>query len=307
VKAEKLVWFALDKQYDNIFGRSRYKAAYPFWYNSKIGNQWALRHLERTGSPILVGRHPNGVTLVQNPGQQPAPVENSVIMGQILRSIQSGSRVTMSSERDRDHGEFTWDVNYLEPKDADIKPFLIFEENNERKKLEALGVFSSLVMPGSNFSDADAKLDLLVAILEDLVNQIEMVIRQDVINYLILYNFGEEYINQVQFNIDRGGLGRRNIIKEILSMTLRMASSQGGRYLLRWPDAEAMMKELGIPSAPFKAQFVEDDMAGATGLESPMKEFERAEQSNDVEGGTAQPDNRERERTTERDNAMETT
>lgn len=309
VKADKLVWFALDKQYDNIFGRSRYKAAYPYWYNSKIGNQWALRHLERTGSPILVGRHPNGSTLVQNPGGTPAPVENSVIMAQILRSVSSGSRITISSERDRDHGEFNWDVSYLEPKDADIKPFLVFEDHNERKKLEALGVFSSLVMPGSNFSDADAKLDLLVAVLEDFVNQIEVVIKEDVINYLILYNFGEEYTNQVSFNIDRGGLGRRNIIKEILGNSLRIAASQKGKYLLRWPDVEAMMRELGIPSAPYKAQFADDesiDPENENG-ETPLEEIERDEQSNNVEDGTRQPDNRERDRTTERDNAMETT
>jgi hypothetical protein len=306
VPATSLVWFTLDKQYDNIFGRSRYKAAYPYWWNSKIGNQWSLKHLERTGEPMLVGRHPNGLTFVPTVNGTASQVQNSVVMTQILLGAKSGSKITLTSERDKESKEFLWDFEYKEPKSGDIKPFLDWDIHNERKKLEALGVFSSLIMPGSNFSDADAKLDLLVAILEDLVNQMEGTIQADVIDPLISYNFGEEYIKQVSYSIDRGGLGRRTILKEVLNNALRMSASVDGRSLTIWPDIEALLKELGIPTRPFKAQFFEDEQAKATG-ETPLQEKEADEKSNDVEGGTRQPDNRERDRSTERKSAMEGT
>ncbi len=308
VPASKLVWFTLDKQYDNIFGRSRYKAAYPYWYNTKIGQQWSLRHLERTGEPILIGRHPSGTSLVTvNPGQPQQVVQNSQIMLQILRSMKSGSRVTLESSREKDSKEYMWDVEYVEPKNSDIENFLKWEESNEQKKLSALGVFASLVLPGSNFSDADAKLDLLISILEDLVSQLEGTVKRDVIDQIIAYNFGSDFINQVDFSIDRGGLGRRNILKEVLNNTLRMAGSQEGRYLINWPDVQAMLKELGIPSAPFKNQFVEDETVKTKPGETPIQEAENDEASNDVEGGKRQPDTRERERPTQAKNATETT
>lgn len=301
VPASKLVWFALDKQYDNLFGRSRYKAAYPYWYNTKIGQQWSLRHLERTGEPILVGRHPSGSSIS---GEN--VIENSVIMLQLLRSMKSGSRVTLASDRDKESKEYIWDVEYIEPKESHIDSFLKWDESNEAKKLSALGLFASLVLAGSNFSDADAKLDLLISVLEDLVAQIEMAIRSDVIDQIIAYNFGPEFINQVDFSIDRGGLGRRNILKEVLNTSLRMSASQDGRYLIQWPDIQAMLKELGIPSAPFKNQFTEDRSIKIKG-ETPLQEMEADESSNDVESGTRQPDNRERERPAKADNATETT
>lgn len=307
VPANKIVWFALDKQYDNIFGRSRYKAAYPYWYNTKIGQQWSLRHLERTGEPILIGRHPSGTSLVRtDPTKPESVIANSSIMLNLLRGMKSGSRVTLSSDRDKESKEYVWDVEYVEPKESHIDSFLKWEDQNEHKKLAALGVFASLVLPGSNFSDADAKLDLLISILEDLVSQIEKAIRSDVIDQAISYNFGPEYINQVDFSIDRGGLGRRNILKEVLNTTLRMSASQDGRYLIQWPDIQAMLKELGIPSAPFKNQFTEDSSVKLKG-QTPLQEMEEDRQSNDVASGTRQPDTRERERPAKASNATEIT
>jgi cell wall-associated NlpC family hydrolase len=128
----------------------------------------------------------------------------------------------------------------------------------EKQKAQSLGVFGAFVGK-SNFSELDAKEDLVMITVEDIVDQIEQVVRTDVVNQIIAYNFGPKRIDEVEFEIDRNSLGRSKMIKEILKSAMQIQSSYAalGYFADAMPDTKAMCADLGIPVRSQLDQFEE--------------------------------------------------
>jgi len=190
--------------------------------------------------------------------------------------------VVMPSSRD-ENGNLLWDIQYREPKNTKTEAFDEFSRYNDRKKLDAIGIMGSIFEPGT-FSDTDAKADLLMAIMEDAINQIEETISSDVIDYLVSYNFGPDSVNTVKFEIDRTGLGRRSMLKEILINAMRLQNSSQNYRPKKVIDISDLLDEFGIESTSFEDIMEVDpekekqsDQSGLT----PIEEQQRNEDGND--------------------------
>lgn len=290
VPREQLLWFALDKQYSKIFGRSRFKNVYRPWHLSKVSEKWMMNDLKRRGAPHLEIRYPKGSSRVN--GEQ---VPNSKLAMKMAQNLTGEGVATLPSETG-DNGEYRWTIEYADTKQqGENGPFMEHQEYSRKRKMMGMGIPPGILE--SNYSTTDASNDMLVVVVEDLVSQIEDAVDRDVIEDIVEYNFGPEYKSMVDYKIDKNALGRRGMLKEIFKLLLRTGSSMEGRTLKKWPDASAMMSELGIAQAAEGDVFMEAEGADRRDGETPIDEKERDDESNDVEDGRrGEKDDRDRDR-----------
>ena len=294
VKRNKLVWFALDREYSNIFGVSRFKKAYQSWFFEKINNQYMLLSLQKNGSPHVEVRYPLGHQLIDG-----KPVSNDIIAKEMAKAVVSGGGVIIPSTMNEKGNTFQWSVEYKEAKNNGVQHFLDALKQHDKKKAQALGIPDAVILSDNNFSETDAQADLLLVIAEDLLDQCQEVIQTDIIDYLVSYNYGPNEVHDTVFKIERAGLGRRKMLKEIIKDMLRQTSANGYK-LNTLPDLKKALDEMGIPHTEFEEIYSVDENAKEKDL---MKEKIRDEKSNSE--NRRSKDERDRGRPSSNKNATE--
>lgn len=272
VDKDKIVWFALDKEYSNIFGVSRFKPAYEPWYYSKIALQQMLKHLERLGSPHLEIEYPKGVSR-QADGETR---NNQDVALDIAEMMQTMGVVMYPSETD-DKGNKRWSFEYADTDAKGIDQYLEVLQEMERRMFFAIGI-PHLIGKDQNYSNIDALVDILVVMLEDIVGQLEEVIERDVVKQIVEYNFGPEYKSKVEFKIDRSSLNQKKLWKDVLKESLRLGFSEQGHSPASIPDNAKLMEGLGIPYSSYNQVLFESGESPEG--ESPADEKQRDEDSN---------------------------
>lgn len=276
VDKSKIFWFALDGHFSGIFGSSRFKNSYEDWYHDRINKQMMLRHTERCGSPPLKIRHPEGT--INDNGTIKGKDEVAVTMG---KSYLNQGVVILPSEVD-DKGNFMWDVGFDEVENSSNKAFIEVSEQLNANKVRGVGIPSGVVFGKSTFDAAESQSEIMLVVVEDIVDQIEETIQKELVDQLVEINFGPAYVGTTKIEIDKSALGRRKLFKDILVNTLRVAGSQFEYRPNMFPDLVGLGEELGIPFAPFLSVMSEKENAqGTPTSDSPMKEKQRDEDSND--------------------------
>lgn len=273
VKREKLIWFAMDRETDGLFGRSRFKAGYPYWYYSKQNEQQSINHIDRLGSPHIEGRFPKGFSYDEDGNR----VRNEKLLFEYLKMLRDDGVAVMPSDRD-ENGELKWDVGYDETAEGSVEDYLDWQRQLDRNKFYSMG-FPPMIDEEGNFSFADAMMDIFIVVLEDIVNQLETTMQKDVVDQIVSYNFGPKFTSKVRLKIDRSALNRRRIFKEIVNNVIRSSFSVDGATPNVLPDIGEMMRDMGIPVTGYDQLFSEGNLE--TDGESPAKEAERDRASND--------------------------
>lgn len=296
VKRSKLAWFILDREFSSIFGKSRYKSGYSDWYYSKMAFQYMLKHLEKSGSPHLEVRYPLGVNELDG-----VMVENDQIAQRMAYSLLSHGSVIMPSTID-EKGNYTWSLEYKEPNNTSLNAYKEFIEMSDRRKLQAEGIPDAILVGDSNFSEADAKIDLLMVMVEDLVDQVQETLKCDIVDQLATYNFGPQALHDLEFRVERSGLGQKKILKEIMINMLRIGSSIDGRHLAMVPDLERGLKDLNVPVTTFDKALMESEEILPEG-QTPLDKSKRQDQQNDPSQSRVNKTERDRERDSKAGNA----
>lgn len=304
IPRRKLVWFAMDKEYGGIFGTSRYKSAFSYWYFSKIDEQHLMKHLQRVGSPHLEIRYPTGISTVDG---ETEPVQNETIAAHMGKSVVSNGTSIMPSDKDTtsssSNSDYLWSAEWKEARNNSIQPHLDFLSFSDARKIQGIGMLPSAILSGGNFSEKDAAADFLQVMLEDVVEQIEAVIRQDILEPVVAYNLGEQLVDVLEFRIDRSGLGKVGLLKELLLQTQRLAWSSSELTPKTIIDLEGIARELGVDSVKVDDYFTVTQQTAPDGGPTPEDEARRIEDSNGQNRAT--PDERDRGRPTSSNNATE--
>jgi hypothetical protein len=291
IPRHKLVWFALDQKYSNIFGRPRYKIAYESWFYTRKVYNLMLSHLRRTGSPPSFAKFPSGATNIG--GKQ---VDNNTIAEMVLKKLDSQSSIGLPSDPHQNSDKAKWEAGFMEIKNSDPGPYLKVLELLFRQKIAALGIPDSLLVGDAAYSTLDAVVDLLMIMIEDLVEQTENTIRRDLVDYVVEYNFGPEALTSFEYNIDRTGLGRTKLLKDIVVNLIRFNGSQGDLKPIISADLSKIFEEMNIPVSSYENLFripeeikkmKEDEMklkkdAAKQKSESMLKKAQNQEDTNGV-------------------------
>jgi hypothetical protein len=254
IPRQKLVWFALDQVHSDVFGRSRFKIAYEPWFFTRKVYNYMLAHIRRAGSPPSYAKFPGGVTIIDG-----RPVDNNKIAQQILRSLDSQSSVAWSSEPypTADGGGSRWDVGFMDIKNSSPQPFLDVLEILFRQKVLSIGVPDSLIIGDTAYAQMDAAIDLLMQLLEDLLDQLERCIKTDVVDYIVAYNFGQDKTSKLKYRIDRNGLGKIKLMKDVLINLIRFEGSQGDFKPRAVADTAALFRKFGVSTVKFDDAYTE--------------------------------------------------
>lgn len=274
VPRDKLVWFALDKKHSNIFGSSRLRSVYEDWYYSKINKQYWLMDLENRGAPALEVRYPMGRTKVNG-----VQMDNEVLAAQLAQMLTNTGKYLAPSDKD-ESGGYRWSIQYVDTKQSSGEnPFKQFLDNGRENKFQAMGIPD---IDSASFGGADAMTDYLIIIIENLVNQMETVIQSDVVNPLIDNNYGPAAISKVKVEIDKSGLGRKRLFKDILINVLRMSASIPGYEPRVLPSMADICADLGVPMKTLEQALRPSSVPGIEQSgESLLDEMMRDEASND--------------------------
>jgi len=265
VKRAKLVFYTNDMQYGNWFGNSRLKPAYPWWYWSQIVLQFMIRYLERKASPPIIVRAPVGFT-VDADGRQ---INNFVLGLKIGNGLVSNSVGVIPSVYNKGDKPL-WDVEYLMD-DQRIFMFIEVLQFCNTMMSRAMLVPDTVATQsgkGGSFSQTDAHADVHLMNEESLLREVEDVINNQIIPWIIKYNFTPEERVKCTAKLEKLTMARKQLLKEVFNKLMGVVNqmARDGAVPLVMPDLGAIANALEIPVT--KADNVFDFSTWAPGNKS---------------------------------------
>lgn len=246
VKRAKLIFYTNDMQYGNWFGNSRLKPAYPWWYWSQIVLQFMIRYLERKASPPIIVRAPIGFT-VDSEGKQ---VNNFVLGLKIGNGLVSNSVGVLPSVYNKD-GKPNWDIQYLMD---DQRVFMFIEvlqfcNTMMSRAMLVPDTVATQSGKGGSFSQTDAHADVHLMNEESLLREVEDVINNQLVPWIIKYNFTPEERVKCMVKLEKLTLTRKQLLKEVFNKMMGILNqfARDGAMPLVLPDLGAIASALEIP------------------------------------------------------------
>jgi len=246
VKRAKLIFYTNDMQYGNWFGNSRLKPAYPWWYWSQIVLQFMIRYLERKASPPIIVRAPIGFT-VDSEGKQ---INNFVLGLKIGNGLVSNSVGVLPSVYNRD-GKPDWDIQYLMD---DQRVFMFIEvlqfcNTMMSRAMLVPDTVATQSGKGGSFSQTDAHADVHLMNEESLLREVEDVINNQLVPWIIKYNFTPDERVKCMVKLEKLTLTRKQLLKEVFNKMMGILNqfARDGAMPLVLPDLGAIASALEIP------------------------------------------------------------
>lgn len=244
LKAEKAFVFTHNKEWGNIYGWSRLKPVYPYWYAYWVINAWHERWLGRRGVPPIVVKHPPGSSQYgENADGTPAFRANADIAKEVVSSLNPDSIITMPSTITKDAlGSVSgWEISLLNDT-SNALPYVEAMVRLDTMKLRSLLVpersITQDVTVGS-YSMADAHVWVLMETLKGLMADLTDHYNKYLVTPLLEYNFGEN-APKARLVMEEVGRELSNALFEIYRQMVVT-----GRAI---PSIRKMEELLGIPS-----------------------------------------------------------
>lgn len=293
---EKIFWFPLDKEFGNIFGRPKFRSAYGPYYNADLTKQYMVSNIATAGTPPIIGWYPNGHMYIEDSGQS---VPNDEILSDVIRDLLIGGVGLLPSERDDESGERLWGIELAQNNVSDLGKYEDVFNYFTSLCLEAIGIPEGLIHGDNNASELDAKVNLFFKMFEPTLDQLEGYITKELVDWIVVYNFGPDKLNDYEFKFDRNGLGRTSLLKEILVNMLRISTREGAQPKVL-PSIMGLCRDLDIDVSGYKEIYMEDPymvdpMGGApSAATKESNKQKRAEDQNNGGRLNDSPRNRER-------------
>jgi len=260
VHIKDMVWFALDDEYGNFFGSSRYKNIYQAWYWYQIVVQFMLRYLERRGAPAAVGKAPFGSTTKAD-GEKIANID---VILDAAYALVSNSAVAIPSQFDKNGNEL-WNLELIEDEQRG-ELFLEVLRYLNLLKLRGLFVPDKVGTAEGASTNATTEGHTDVHLLEEeaLTQFIEDCLNTQVIPDIVQYNFPPSKIVPCAIKIEKLNYSKRVLMKDVLIRMLMVYSGamRDGNWPNWLPSVKEISKFLEIPGSESMTQFLPLDIDG---------------------------------------------
>lgn len=196
VPAKKAFVFTHDKEWGNIYGWSRMKPAYPYWYTYWILDAWHERWLQKRGIPPIVVKYPIGKSQVATSGTTVNYKDNQQIAEDVGKSWQPDTVITIpSDEIKQSTGRSTkWEVEAFQDVQR-LDSFVEAKEKLDIRKLRAILVPERAITQESgtgSFKMAEQHTWIMMESLKGLISDIRAHINEFIIPGLVAVNFGDK-------------------------------------------------------------------------------------------------------------------
>jgi hypothetical protein len=167
IPANKVIWYAFDKKFGNVFGQTALEPAHKHWYIKNVIYCYANIAYERYGSPLLYGR-------VNDARDVPK-------MLKMLKNINGQTALAFSGQDE---------IGAIQSQPADFTSYI---EHHDRKILESLLIPPLLLSlskgQGGSYALSGSQYDVFVMRLASLQREIADLINEHIVKPLININF----------------------------------------------------------------------------------------------------------------------
>ena len=268
--------FTHEEEFGDLFGRSRLKPAYKYWYWKEVLYQFMLMYYERRGSPPVIVTAPPG-TSKDSAGNRIPNIDRALELGS---SLLNNSIAAIPYEAHKDTKENQWNVSYLSDEKRG-EMFLSAINHIDAAILRALWIPERVLTQqsgsGGGYSMATVHADLFLMAELGLISDIESAVDEQILPVLVEANFKPEDREPCYFKMDSLDWNRKIALKEIFITMLRNIDTivkAGGRPL-QIPSISQMAQILQIPLEDFEQEVVFDgdneDNDSEMGKQSPVK------------------------------------
>jgi len=246
IPARKSFVFTHDKEFGNMFGRSRLKPSYKIWYWKELMYQFMMQYYERRGSPPIIVTAPPGES-VDSGG---TVKDNLVVALDLGASFINNSTGALPYEESGSGRENMWSVDYLLD-DRRGTMFIDVINHLDAKCFLALWVPERLGerQTGGSFAETNIIVDLFLLSEKALITEIEDHVNKFILPQLVEFNFVKSKRAPAYLKMDQLDWNRRLAVKEIFIEMLRNVDTmvQAGIAPRVMPALEKMAGILEIP------------------------------------------------------------
>ncbi len=243
VQKEKAFVFTHDKEWGNLYGWSRLKSAYPYWFTYWVLDAWHQRWLQKRGVPPIIVKYPQGQSQTATSGSSPSMTDNRELAENAGKSLQPDTVVTIPSDTvETPTGKKgIWDISTLDDKTR-IGAFVEAKEALNVNKLRAILVPERAVTQDTTVGSLGVSSQhvwILMESLKGLIGDIADHINEFILPQLVYMNFGENAPHATLFIEEIG----RELTASLFEVYLNMVAAGKAH-----PGVSKMEEILNIPS-----------------------------------------------------------
>ncbi len=246
--------FRREDVWGKLQGFPIYDQVYSPWYAKIAMELFSNRYFERRADPTLIGRAQGVIN-----DEKGNPIDGIKFMLKLMGGIKQGSNAVMPPGVD-EKGNPDFDLKYLlDDKRGDMFQSRIIALGTQILRAmwitDRAGTTNGSDGGGGLGTGGEAQVhqetmaETLGSIQQEWVDQ---VLNPQVVDRLVLYNFGQQALEESQTHIEAGGLsaGQRDMVKEVIFKLLDAEAALGSGTelpLYRQFDFAGLLQSIGVP------------------------------------------------------------
>jgi len=214
IPKEKCFVYTHDKRFGNLYGRSRIRSAYRYWFLDKYIFENHGLYTEKLAIATVLGKAPIGESQIGLDSENsPIMVDNLDLIQEIVESVRSSGGVSMPSEAG-------WNIELLEEKAGKVYDFNADHDKMDQLKARAIFVFEEVAFGGGgSYAKANIHSEWLSRAVESLANDMAKgYILPYLVDPLIRANFSGS-LPKIDFEFEPLDPYVRNINKDVFLKT----------------------------------------------------------------------------------------
>ena len=279
ISQEKCFVFTNEKRFGNLYGRSKLRSAYMYWFIDKYTYDFENVYFERYATPLLKGEAPTGRTQTSTSSQ--ASEDNIDILLNKLKVARGLGAIVIPSDVDPVTKAPRWKVEFLEAtrRGADFRSRHEYLDLMKARAIFAPELVFSAPYAGSSYALAREHAMIFMSAEEALLEEIKAHINSYILPQLVLYNFGSK--------APKATWDYESIAPEVKTLLRDLVMTMVAGDIVR-PDPDWIASTLGIKLREEATKTQERDIRSKM-QDVMMKQLEKQGQEATAEAGAAEP------------------
>jgi hypothetical protein len=245
IEEGRLIHFALDAEFNEVYGTPLIKAALPFFELKLRALQDMATYYSTYAVPTKKGYAPPGKTPIgTTESGEPIVVDNLQYLSEQLDKLANAHSIVLPSLYDA-NGQRMWEVEAFEvPPAVSIESYVQFLDEQMRQAMLVPSLATIHPMRGT-YSLGQSQIDLFLQNEDAYLTQIESVLNRQLIPDLVRYNFGSDVNARIVMRIDHAYTKRLvEAFVQQLAMGQPVTTADGDVLM---PDWTLIAEDAGVP------------------------------------------------------------
>ena len=249
-----VVVYTHDKEGDNYYGHPRMENCWEAWRRWKEIDGKFQTYITKVSNVIPMIEYPPG----ESRDVTGATVDNFKIAQSVLRELGKGAGIAMPntlaeyvSELSRLGGNVkdmrAWNIDFLEVGGSHGSEYETMMDKYERLMIRGWLIPERAISEGKfgTKAEAESHADIALLMTTQTYHDIITVLNEQLVNDLVRYNFGDDYIGKVKIIGSELDKEQQELYREILKGVLTNPNNVD--LLIQWLDVDALVDIAGLP------------------------------------------------------------